>query len=220
LPRPGDEEDVRLLRSQVVGTVAEDGEDAGLRVEAARLTRAWLKDHKAVDPDVIGGVLGAAAHAGDAALFSELRAAAKVEKERRDRRRLLQALGSFTDPALAKRALELVLSDEFDARESFSILGNLSGEPATRGLAWDFVRQGFATLEKRLPPETVAELPFVPTAFCDETHRAEAAAFFRDRSAKLPGGPRALEQALESMSLCSAYVHAQQASATTFLKKY
>ena len=44
--------------------------------------------------------------------------------------------------------------------------------------------------------------------------------FFKERSPKLPGGPRILAQASERADLCRAYVAAQQPSVDAFLKKY
>jgi alanyl aminopeptidase len=220
LPRPGDDDDTRLLRPHVVSLVAEEGGDPPLRAQAVELTRKWLADRKAVDGDIVGWVLSAAARIGDRALFDQLHAAARTEKEREDRHRMVGTLGAFIDPALARRALEVALGDEFDPRESLSILWRETGWSSTRPLVWDFMQRNFAVLNRRLPLETMASLPWLAVSFCDQPHRVEMERFFRDRSPKLPGGPRALAQALEEIELCDAYVKAQQASAVKFLEKY
>ena len=59
----------------------------------------------------------------------------------------------------------------------------------------------------------------VAFGFCDEAHRAKAAAFFPDKAAKINGGPRRLEQALEAISVCIAGKKAEEPSLTAFLKK-
>src|SRR5262249_30696205 len=138
----------------------------------------------------------------------------------RDRTRILHALALFRDPKLARSALELVLSDEFDARESTTILFTAAQWPTTRPLAWDFVKTRFDALAARWPADTLAFLPFVATSFCDEAHLADMTAFFKDRSAKIPGGPRILAQATETTQLCIAYKKAHQASASKVLAKY
>src|SRR5262249_18175110 len=60
-PKPGEDDDTRLLRTQIVPTVAEDGEDKALLAEARKLSETWLSDRKSLAPDMVGSVLGAAA---------------------------------------------------------------------------------------------------------------------------------------------------------------
>ena len=100
------------------------------------------------------------------------------------------------------------------------ILWGLSGEASTRQLAWDFLKANFDSLVKRLSAEMMAFTPYLGVSFCDEPHQRDMEAFFKDRSPKLPGGPRVLAQASERSELCRAYVAAQQPSVTAFLKKY
>jgi len=218
--KTSDDEDTRLLRSRLLFLVATEGMEPALRTEALELVHRWLADKRAVDGDVIGAALATAARTGDRALFSRLQKEARRSKERRDRQRLLVALGQFADPALAREAAQMALSDEFDPRESISIVWAQIEWPTTRPVAWEFVKRNFEALARRLPAELMASLPWVPASFCDQAHGAEMSAFFRDRSPKLPGGPRELLQATEAIGLCDAYVQAQQPSALKFLERY
>jgi alanyl aminopeptidase len=214
-----DDEDTRLLRPTLVAFVADEGKDKQLRAEATALALAWLHDHKAIDADATATVLHVAARAGNRALFDKFHAAARHATERKDRLMLLHALGAFPDAKLAKRALAIVSSKEFDPRESVGILRALGNQPETRQLAWDYLKANFDRLAARLPPETMARSPYF-AHFCDEQHERDVEQFFRDRSPKLPGGPRVLAQQLERIGLCRAYVQAQQPSVTAFLKKW
>lgn len=217
--RPGDDDDTKLLRPELVATVADFGQDKQLRAEARTLATKWLTDRTAVDPDTIGDVLHVAARAGDRALFEKFHAEAKRATDREDRIMLLHALGSFSDPKLARRALAIVSSNEFDPRESLSILRAMRLEPWQRQMAWDYIKANFDTLTKRLSAEMMANAPYLAN-FCDEAHERDMEQFFKDRSPKLPGGPRILAQAGERIELCRAYVAAQQPSVTAFLKKW
>jgi alanyl aminopeptidase len=213
-------DDTRLLRPTLVGLVADQGEDKKLAAEARTLAAKWLGDRKALSPDVVGAVLEVAARTGDRALFDRMRAEAKRASDRHERQQILRAIGEFRDPAIARSALQIVSSTEFDPRESMEILWGLSEEAATRELAWDYLKANFDTLVKRLSAEQMAYTPFMGAGFCDESHERDMEAFFKDRSPKLPGGPRLLMQASEDSQLCRAYVAAQQPSVTAFLKKY
>ncbi len=219
-PKPGEDEDTRLLRPALVGLVADEGEDAELRKQARVLAQKWLADRKAVSPDVSAAVLHVAARAGDRALFDKMHAEAKRAGDRRDRQQLLGALGSFRDPALAKAALAVVASDEFDPREAMYIVWSQAREAETRAGAWDFVRTHFDEMVKKLSGEMMAYTPHLAVSFCDEEHQKQMQDFFKERSPKLPGGPRILAQANEEAELCRAYVAAQQPSVDAFLAKY
>ncbi|HWE30422.1 MAG TPA: ERAP1-like C-terminal domain-containing protein, partial [Polyangia bacterium] len=188
--------------------------------EARTLALKWLADRKAVSPDVAGTVLGVAARNGDRAFFDKLHAEAKRAGDRHDRQVILGAMGDFRDPAVAKAALQLVTGNEFDPRETLMIMWGLMREASTRQLAWDFFKASFDTIVKRTSGEQMSYTPFMAVSFCDEAHQRDMEAFFKDRSPKLPGGPRMLAQATEEMDLCRAYVAAQQPSVDAFLKKY
>jgi len=204
----------------VVSLVANVAEDPELIEQARKLASAWLVDRKAVDPDMVGVVLNTAAHQGDRMLFDAYRAAAKKEKEERTRGQLLDAMGAFRDPEIAKVAMPIVLTDEFDSRESLDILFGVSQYRKTRDLAYDFVKNNFDALVAKLPTDTGAFTPFIAGGYCDNEHRADAEQFFKNRSTKYTGGPRNLAQVLEGIDLCVANKSAQQPSVIEFLEKY
>ncbi|MEP6995715.1 MAG: M1 family metallopeptidase [Acidobacteriota bacterium] len=219
-PRPGEDDDTRLLRSSMVPFAAEEGEERELQAEAKRLSLAWLQDRKAIDAELAGEVLQVAARFGDRALFERFREAAKTSQERRDRSRLYRALGRFTDPALLKEAFQLALSPDLDSRETGAILFSAARSQAGREPVWEFVKANFDPIIARMPRESTGEAPFVAAGFCDAAHRKDTEAFFQGRIDKLPGGPRALAQVLEGVDLCIASRAAQEGSVREFLKKY
>jgi alanyl aminopeptidase len=218
--KAGESEDARFLRPAVLSVVANGAEDSQLIAQAKELALAWLDDHKAVDPDMLGAVLVTAARHGDRDLFDRMRAAAKKETEENYRGDLLFSLGSFRNPGIIKTALPIVLSDEFDSRESVSILFGPAQERQTRDFAYDFVKQNWDGLVAKLPTDTGAYLPYVAAGYCDPEHRQDVQNFFSGRSTKYTGGPRILTQVLEGIDLCVAYKNAQEASVTQFLKTY
>jgi alanyl aminopeptidase len=218
--KAGDGDDTRLLRPQILGVIANRAEDAEAIAEAKKLALAWLDDHKAVDPGMVRVVLATAARHGDRDLFDRMLAAARQEIDETFRGTLLYCLGLFQDPAIIKIALPIVLSDEFDNRESLSIVFACAERRQTRGFAYSFVKQNWDDLIAKLPTDTGASTPYVAAGYCDAEHRQDAANFFSGRSTKYTGGPRILTQVLEGIDLCIAYKNAQQASVTEFLRAY
>ncbi len=204
-----DDDDTRLLRQSLVRLAAVNGDDKKLDEEAAAMARKWLTDRGSVEPGMVGLVLQVAAAHGDRKLFDEFHAALANTHDRLQRRALFVALGSFRDPAIAKSAMALLLTNEFDAREAFGAL--LFGPlryPETRDLPFEFVKENIDKLLARLPREVgedfAAGLPAVGGPFCDAAHRAELQKFFHERVQSYVGGPRNLAQTLESIDICIA----------------
>jgi alanyl aminopeptidase len=219
-PKPGEDEGTRLLRPGLVSLVARTDAASPAAVQARKLTEAWLSDRKAIDHDLVRTVLNAAAYHGDKVLWDKLYAEAKKAQDRQERNHLIGAMSLFRDPQLVQQNLQIVLGDDFDPRESITLLFGASTDKKTRQMAWDFVKANFDKIIHRLPKDWGASLVSMGGGFCDADHRAELEAFFKDKVTKLDGGPRSYAQTLESISLCIAQQPTRQASVTTFLKKY
>jgi alanyl aminopeptidase len=223
IAKPGDSEDTKTLRRELVGLVATAGEDEGLIEEAIALTLRWLEDPNSVDPDIAETVLGVAAGKGDQALFDRLRGQLHRTGDRRQREILIGGLSNFRDPALVKQRMAMLLTGEFDLREVLGAFLNAPW-PETRRLPFEFVRQNLDALLKKLPREVGADyagyLPEVGSGFCGASDRAELQAFFQPKVDQYAGGPRILAQTLERIDLCIARRHALGAGLAEFLKKY
>jgi alanyl aminopeptidase len=222
---PGETQDTRLLRQQLLPFVAGVGEHKELIAQADRLARKWLSDRSAIPPDMISPVLHVAAEFGNRDLFDRLHEAAVKEKNQHQRERLINALGAFRDPEIARTAMALVLTKEFDPRESFfSLLFGPLGYPETRELPFQFVQQNIDKLLTLVPREVgedyAAFFPFAGGGFCDASHRAGVQTFFEDRVKAFTGGPRNLAQVLEQIDLCIARRQALGPELAAFLERY
>lgn len=230
-PKPGEPEDATLARPDLLALAALRGGDPQLVVQAERLARGWLDGHRAgagpemrpgvgtVSDELVSLVLTVAARRGDRALQERYLAAAKAVDDRRVRSQILTAVGAFDDPALVRAALGKVLSDEFDLRESIAIVGGVLGNWKTRELAYAFVKENYDALAVRMRSDEFQLVLHLPGVFCDAGHRTDAAAFFTERVARIDGGPRSLEQALERVDLCIARQARHLPSVIEFLRK-
>jgi len=217
--KKGEGMDAKELRPELLGLVAGDGKDPALIKEATTLAWKWFDDHKAVDPELVGTVLHVAARYGDQKLFDRIHAEAKKTTERADRARLLRALGAFSDPKLVQQALALTLTDEFDLREASGIMNGAMGDPRTRMMTFNFVKQHFDEIEGKLPPMYRPYMAYFAVELCDDAMAPEVKAFLEPKMAKLDGGPHVLTQAMEQMSLCSAGRKAQTPAVEAFFAR-
>jgi alanyl aminopeptidase len=206
--KEGESDDDILLRQSLVPFVARQGHDQRLIDEAGKLARQWLETRKGVDPNMLGGVLSTAADFGDRALFDQMLAAAKKSQDPHVRETLINALGSFRSPDLARVAMNLVLEKTFDIRESFGLLFGPMKYPETLHLPFEFVQSHLDQILQVLPREVgndfAAGLVEVGDAFCSTEDAEEVAQYFNPRVKDWTGAPRRLAQTLESIRLCAA----------------
>ncbi len=222
-PKPGDSDDARLLRPKLVAIAAEHG-DQELIASAKQLSARWLADRKSVNADVAGLALDVSAMFGDKAYFDKLVAEFRKSTDRRDREKIVDAMGSFRDPALAKAALNLLLDTSLDIRDLSELLYAFNDELETDHLAWGFLQANYDTLLARLPSRlgnhAGSLLPAVGLGFCDEKGYNDLNEFFRERVKTMPGAERNLALTLESIQLCSPRRQAQRPEVAKFLKSW
>jgi cytosol alanyl aminopeptidase len=220
-----DGDDAELLRSTLIPFAAAEGLDQTLIDRAGTLARQWLKDRSGVEPEMVPPVLSVAAQFGDRGLWDLIHRQALMEKDPAIREHLLDALGSFRDRTLAEASLNLLLTKEFDARQTFHALlfGPLE-YAETRDLPFEFVRKNLDALLAGLPREVggdfAAELPTLGETFCDAAHREEVENFFRERVKGYTGGDRTLRNTLETIDVCIAQKKALEPGIADFLKAY
>ena len=221
--KPGEDTDTALLRAAIVPFVASEGDGGALRDQARSLAAAWLKTRQGIDPNMVSPVLTTAAQFGDRALFDTMTAELKKTTDRQQRARILGAMGSFRDPAIARSALDMLIHSDIDIRESLALIFGPLGQPETEKLPFEFVKANYDELLKHLPSgggmDAGAYLPFVGGAICDEASRQEFVAFFEERAKKFTGGPHNYDQVLESIRLCEAQKSARAADIAAFFAK-
>ncbi|MCB9602821.1 MAG: ERAP1-like C-terminal domain-containing protein [Sandaracinus sp.] len=224
-PRRGEDGEQAILRAAVVSHLAFVARDAAVRREAERRALAFLKldgdgsvDRDALDSNLVGTALAVAVQEGDAERFGKIRARLFVTDDALLRGQLLGALGMTTDPALAAQARELALDERVRVNELWSPLGAQISMPETRDATWQFLTERFDALAARLD-QGAGSVPGFAGAMCSNEAADAAQAFFGERVATLPGGPRNLASAVERARLCAAKVEAHRESARQFFAR-
>jgi len=224
IPKAGDADDVRLLRPVLVAAIADEGGDADLAGQARQLADQWLKDRKAVSPEMVRAVLMSAGYHGDAELFRSFLAEFQKTQDRQEQQNLLLGMTAFRERAALELGMQTVLSKKVALADGFPLL---IPNPAARGsgiVHFDFVKANFDELMKDHPSMFGIDLgmllPYVGAGFCDSASRSRLAAFFEPIVSRYAGAPRTLKQVLEGVDLCIANKTAQQPGVTEFLKRY
>jgi cytosol alanyl aminopeptidase len=222
--RAGDTDEDRLLRRTLVPFVAASGRDPELIEQASRMARDWLKEGSGVDRNLLGPVLQTAAQFGDEALFDQMLAAAKSTSDHGEQPTILRALASFRDPKLARKAMQVVLTSDFDPRQAFyPLIFQPLKNRETADVPFEFVRENWDQLLDKLPHEVggdyTAVLPEVGMSICDPAMEGQYVSFFEDRVQKYTGAPRTFAQTRETIGNCIAQKKEIGPSVADFLKR-
>ncbi|MGQ0798845.1 MAG: M1 family metallopeptidase [Pseudomarimonas sp.] len=131
----GESDPVAILRLQLISTLARLG-DADVIAEARRRYAAQATDPTALPVPLRKTLLAVVARHADAATWEQLHTAALGEKTPLVKDELYRLLASTRDEVLAKRALELAITDEPGPANSTRMISVVAGQHPD--LAFDF----------------------------------------------------------------------------------
>jgi aminopeptidase N len=137
---PGDSLTTLRLRGALVDTLGRF--DHVPTIERARRIHAEGK----AAPSTLAGVLNSVARHADAATYTSLLAARRTATGQEDRWRLERAIALVRDPSLAKRTLELTLTDEWQPGVATRMATQVGAAGGHSALAFEFVEQNFVAL--------------------------------------------------------------------------
>lgn len=218
-PRPDESVQKRLLRPSILYLAGGPGSDPVTTAEAERRTRMWLRNPRSVSPDTATTALSIAAQHGGRKLFDEFVAALRATQDRDTRSRIVTALASFRDPALARRALDLLLNPGFDPRELQTLL--FPRYAPISSVPWLFVQAHFDALSQRLPgargvPASVL-FPYSASLLCDTESQLAVRRFFTERLPKSELATRNTAQVTERIGQCAAKAPAMRQQIAAYL---
>ena len=197
---PGDD---AILRRDVLWAMGELAEDEATLREAEEHASRWLADPTRVDSDTASVAVGLASrHAGPERL-AQLLAVARDGKTREDRLLALRALAGFDDPALLRRALDALLTDDIRGSDVHYLLNAGYGRRSSRMVTEAWVRAHWEELRKKLPGALGAGLFSAVGVACTKAELDERTAFYAPRAPQVEGAARLLAEATEASSLCA-----------------
>jgi aminopeptidase N len=215
-----EDDDRKLLRRSVLGTMAEIARDTATLREAESYAIRWLQDPRSLSGDVAALAVPLASMDAGAARLTELRAAAATAKTPQDRIIALRAMGAFEDAAVLRQALDLALTDELKLSELHYVFGEAAGHRLTRDVFYAWEKANWQKLIVRLPGALSRGLSGVLASMCTPSIRDDAREFFAQTMQSIPGAKRPLDEALEQAGLCIALREHAAAQASSWLSAH
>ncbi|MGH9373941.1 MAG: M1 family metallopeptidase [Vicinamibacterales bacterium] len=215
--RPSDTDETKALRATLVSVMGRTARDATILANARDLVRQELETRGSVEPTLLRVVVDLAAIEGDAALYDQYLARSKAAVDPEERYQYLHALTSFTNPALVRRTMALVVSPDVRSQDAKLVLARMLTKSDTRDLAWDLLRERWTEIQKKTG-EFVGNTVIVGAlgSFCDAGTADEVQKFFSTN--KLPDAERTLQQSIETVRSCARFAQAQQPKLAEWLK--
>ncbi len=212
----GNSADDRLRRATVIAALGELTSSAAIQREAENRLESYLRDRSTLDPNLASVVVGLGARHGDDARYeryiAEKRAAAKDPEEEH---RFLFALAAFEDPALVRRTLGLLLTDEIRPQDRPHLLARLLGARAARLAAWSFVRDRWTDLTAAMDPMLQQNVIRGLIQLTPEPTASEVRSFLSSRATDETR--ETIAQTLEQLSIDAAACARRRAEVTTAL---
>lgn len=213
------DDDKRMSRAAALGTFAMLSPDAAFAKKAQTQLSRYLKQPASVDASLATVLLDLGARLGDSKRFSayELLLSAATTPEQKDH--FLKAFAEFQKPELARRALELVLTDRVLGQDIWKPLGYAVRNPAVQAQAWAFVQEHWAEIRGKSGDRGAARVIDALGGFWSLDAKREAEVFFRDPANRIPSADRGLRQALEFMELGASFAERARGELVNCLKE-
>jgi puromycin-sensitive aminopeptidase len=216
-PSASEPDDRKELRAALVTALGETARDPDVIAKSRQLVERLLTGDASIDPALRGPVVAVAALGGDAALYDKYLARARAVSEPDEHYRYLYALARFSDPALVRRTMDLILSSEVRNQDASLFVGALLRNPDARDLAWTLLRQRWDESQKKIGQYLGVSAVGALGTFCSSERAAEIRQFFTAHP--VPEAQRTLQQTIEQVESCAARVRAEAPRLAAWLER-
>ncbi|MBI3074228.1 MAG: M1 family metallopeptidase [Deltaproteobacteria bacterium] len=203
-PTAPEDADTKLLRRTVFAALGSLAESREVLDEAERVADLYLADRTSVDPDLAIAAANLASRRGGDARFDGWVKLIEGSENPQQRQVALYGLGGFSEKGLAARALDFALTDSVKKQDTFYIPSIMFSHYTTRDLAYQWLKDNFEKLKKRIPESHIGRLYGGFGVFASPDRRKDAEKFFGAPERKLEGGERRLAEGLELLDLSIA----------------
>lgn len=192
-----DDHQTRLLRALALGAFGDYGDP--LTIDLARYyCGSFLQNPHTLHPDLRAFTFYLVVKHGGIETYEDILAVYRKADLQEEKIRCLGALGASQDLSLLKRTLVFSLSPEVRSQDTIFPIINVAANRHGRELAWQFLQENWAELNRRYGNSTFLLRHFISSCtegFSSEEKAQEVEAFFRDHPA--PAARRTILQSIE-----------------------
>ncbi|MDQ1438372.1 MAG: tricorn protease interacting factor [Acidimicrobiaceae bacterium] len=211
-PQPGESELDAELRGHLLLALGWLGADEAVIEQARQLHEQYLADPSSVEPNVADTVATLVARTGGEGDFQAFLDRWRHPSNPQEEMRYLYLLAEYRHPSLARRALDLAIS-EIRTQNGPFVIGYVLASDVNAGLAWDFIEEHWDDITTRftepLLPRMLDTISYITDPALAQRVKDFVAAH------PLRSGHKSVEQAMERMDVNVAFAQRAGASLAT-----
>jgi hypothetical protein len=196
----------RVVLAELLIKVARDpATTAPLAANGAAHLRAVVQAQEArtMPSELVPVALWAAVHTGGVPVARDAMAAIKASSDAEFRVAAIRALTAARDPAAIAEIEEFVAGGALSVRETLrTYMAELFANAERRAGAWAWLRKDFKRISAPVPKDGHARFIRYTERLCADRSHAEIEWFFKPMVDAIPGAPRVLANALETVDRC------------------
>lgn len=212
----GDEENI--ARASALAAYGRASVDPAFATDLDLRARAAAVDPGALEPTVVGPLLGLAARRGGRDLYDLYRGQVAKAATPEQRDQLLRALAAFRDPALARATADYTMTEAVRPQDFWKPWVVLLRNSAVNREMWAYLKANWAAIRAKAGPRAAAVIIEGLGGVHDLSIRAEAETFFSDPANMEPTARRALAQSLEFMAMGANFEARERSAFSAWLK--
>ncbi|HIE65006.1 MAG: M1 family metallopeptidase [Nitrospira sp.] len=218
-PASGESDDVRLARASALWVMGAIVQDVEILSELPRRQILYLAKRGSLDSTLATPLIRLCARTDGGTRFEQYLNKIKTSKTPEDRDRYLIALADFQKPALTRRVLDFVLSEDVRAQDSWRPIRALFANAVTQGETWKFVQGHWKELREKGGSVGAQRILQSTRSLWGQEWYGEVEAFFAAPENKLPSAERSLRQTLEFIQLGIRFKAQQTEDLSTWLRE-
>jgi aminopeptidase N/puromycin-sensitive aminopeptidase len=177
-----------------------NAKDPAVLAEADRVAKQLFAAQKPSDPMIADEAVALTTVHGDAEMYEKLKRLAENAPDPDLKDASLRELTRFQDPILVIKTLEYAISDGMRSQDSWTMIAVLLERRETQDLAWEFVQQHWAEIERKSTTSSGARIVEAAGAFCTVEKRDSVASFFAAHAVE--SSERTLAKSIDSINAC------------------
>jgi puromycin-sensitive aminopeptidase len=207
-PKPGESELDGELRANLLLVLGWFGADVSVQEQAKSVHQRYLADPGAVDPNMADTAATLVARTGGEAEFQTFLERWRNPTTPQEEIRYLYLLAEYPNPALARRTLDLAISEVRTQNGPFVIAYVLMSQ-ANAALAWEFIEEHWDDITGRFTEPLLPRMLDTMSYVTDASLAARIRAFVAAN--QLRSGNKSVEQAMERMDTHVAFAQREGA---------
>jgi hypothetical protein len=218
-PKKGEPAVAGELRAEMLGVAALMVKDPVLVGQAKKLAATYVKNPRGLDPRIAAIAIASATHAGDDALAKKLDAAFTKSDDKKFRAALLAGMVMSSNADVRKLAIARLADGTLALEEMATLIFTSALDPTSKAEVYAFIVAHIGEVTAQLPFLVRPRIVQMASLYCDEERQQALDTTFRTTVKDMPGGDKALAEAIEAMKVCVAKRKAAGPDIAAFLNK-